>query len=98
MQVEIVIAPNIDVVKMGILIGSATKLGNGSNGVSIVRSLNQSSTLPIATTGIVRKPQMVFTNPISTTHVNMIINWPLMSSMAARGCRSADVVNPKRGY
>jgi len=27
-------------------------------------------------------PQMVFTNPIMTTHVNRTINQPLMSSMA----------------
>ncbi len=48
--VEIVVTPNIDVVRMGILIRSTTKLGNESGGVSIVRNLNQSSTLPIVTT------------------------------------------------
>jgi hypothetical protein len=36
--VEIIIAPNIDIVRKGILIGFVTKLGNGSSGVSMVRN------------------------------------------------------------
>jgi hypothetical protein len=35
-----VVVPNIDVVRRGILIGFIAKLGNGSNGVSIGRNLN----------------------------------------------------------
>jgi hypothetical protein len=33
--VETVVAPNIDVVRRGVLIRSATKLGSGSSGVSV---------------------------------------------------------------
>jgi hypothetical protein len=35
-----VIVPNIDVIKRGVLIGYATKLGSGSGGVSAIRNLN----------------------------------------------------------
>jgi hypothetical protein len=31
--VEIFVVPNMDVVRKGVLIGSATKLGNGSSGI-----------------------------------------------------------------
>jgi hypothetical protein len=41
---------------------------------------------------------MVFTNPITTTHVNKTANQPLMSSMVARGYRNIDVANPRGGY
>jgi hypothetical protein len=37
--VEIVVMPNMDVVKRGVLIRSVAKLGNGSNGISI-RNMN----------------------------------------------------------
>jgi hypothetical protein len=37
---EIVVAPNINVVRRGVLIGSTTKLGSGSSGVSTVRNLS----------------------------------------------------------
>ncbi len=43
--VETVVVPNIDIVKRGVLIGSAAKLGSGSSGVLVGRNLNQSSTL-----------------------------------------------------
>jgi hypothetical protein len=64
----------MDVVRRGILIGSATKLGSGLGGVSVGRKLSGSSTLPIATIGVVGTPQMVFTNPIMTIHVNRTTN------------------------
>jgi hypothetical protein len=38
--VEIVDAPNINVVRRGVLIGSITKLGSGLSGLSIVKNLN----------------------------------------------------------
>jgi hypothetical protein len=41
---------------------------------------------------------MVFTNLITTTHVNKTTNWPLMNSMVARRYRSANVMNPRGGY
>jgi hypothetical protein len=39
-RVETIIAPNIYVVRRGILIGSATKLGSGLGGISTKRNLN----------------------------------------------------------
>ncbi len=78
---ETVVAPNINVVRRGVLIGSATKLGNGSSGISVIRNLNQSLALPTTTNGVVDILQMVFTNLIIMIHVNMTIDRPLMSSM-----------------
>jgi hypothetical protein len=73
-RVEMVIAPNMDVVRRGILIRFVTKLSNGLGGVSIGRNLNRSLALPTIITKVVGTPQMVFTNPIMTTHVNRIAN------------------------
>jgi hypothetical protein len=92
------VAPNMNVVKDGVLIRSITNLGSGSCAVLARRSLNQSSTLPIATIGIIVKPHMVFINLIMTTHVNKTANPPLMTSMATRGYRSVDATNPKGRY
>jgi hypothetical protein len=94
--VEMVVAFNINVVRRGILIGFVAKLGNRSNGVSARR--NQSSMLLTTTTGVVCIPQMVFTNPITTTHGNMTTDQPLMNSMTVRGCRSADVMHSRGRY
>jgi hypothetical protein len=41
---------------------------------------------------------MVFTNPIMTTHVNKIIDWPSMSLIVAGRYISADARNIGRGY
>jgi hypothetical protein len=65
-----VVVPNINVVRRGVLIGFTTKLGNELGGVLIGRNLSRSSVLPIAITRVVGIPQMVFTNSITTTHVN----------------------------
>jgi hypothetical protein len=62
----------MDVVKRGVLIGSIAKLGNGLNGVLTRKKLSGNMTLPITTIGVVGTFQMVFTNPIMTTHVNRI--------------------------
>jgi hypothetical protein len=43
--VETVVAPNIDVIKKGILIRYVAKLGSGLGGVSTKKNLNQSLTL-----------------------------------------------------
>jgi len=51
--VEIVVAPNTNVVKGGVLIGFATNLGRGSNRVSTGRNLNRSLGLLAITTTIV---------------------------------------------
>jgi NH3-dependent NAD+ synthetase len=72
--VETLVAPNIDVVKKEVLIGYATKLGCGLGGVSVISNLNRSLTLPTITNGVVGIFQMVFTNSITTIHVNMIAN------------------------
>jgi hypothetical protein len=72
--VEMVIAPIVDVVRRGVLIGYATKLGSGSGGVSTGRKLNGNLTLPTTTTGVGGTPQMVFTNRIMTTRVNRTVD------------------------
>jgi hypothetical protein len=96
--VETIIAPNIDLVRRGVLIGSATKLGSELGGVLIRRNLSQSSVLPIISTKVVGILQMVFTNMIITIHVNMIADRPLMSSMVAKGYKNADVLHPRGRY
>ncbi len=53
---EMVIEPNINAIKRGILNGSTTKLSSRSNGVLARRNLSWSSTLPIVTTAIVGIP------------------------------------------
>jgi hypothetical protein len=73
-RVETIVTPNINVVKRGILIGFLAKFHNGSNGVSVVRNLTRSSTLPTIITKVIGTPQMVFTSSIMTTHVNKIAN------------------------
>jgi len=72
--VEMVVVPNIDVVKKGVLIGFIVKLGSESDGVSIGRNLSGSLALPIAIIGVVGIPQIVFTNLIMVTHVNRTAN------------------------
>ncbi len=41
---------------------------------------------------------MVFTNPIMTTHVNRIVDRPLMSLMVAKRYKNVNATNPKGGY
>jgi hypothetical protein len=96
--VEMVVASNINVVRKEVLIGFATKLDSGSCGVSTIRNLSQSLALSIAITGVIDIPQMVFTNSITTTHVNRIIDQPLMNSLFVRRYKSTDVAHPKGGY
>jgi hypothetical protein len=55
---EKVVAPNINVVKRGIIFGSTTKLGNKLGGVSKVRNLSQSLALP--TNGVYYKVVLSF--------------------------------------
>ncbi len=97
-RVETFVVPTMDVVRRGVLIGSTTKMGNGSGGVLTGRKLSGSTTLPTSTIGVVGTPQMVFTNPILITHVNMTRDQPSMSSMVAKRYRSVDVMNSKGGY
>jgi hypothetical protein len=53
---EIVVVPNSEVVRRGILIGSVANLRNGSDGVLIGRNMSQSSTLPTTTIRVVGTP------------------------------------------
>jgi hypothetical protein len=97
-RVEMVVAPNIDVVKGGILIGFVAKLGSESGGVSIIKNLSPSSTLPTTIIGVVCTPQMVFTNSVMTIHVNRTANRPSMSSKAIGRNRRVDATNLGGGY
>jgi hypothetical protein len=54
--VEIIITPNMDVIKKGVIIGSITKLGSGLGGILAERNLTRSSALPITTIGVVGTP------------------------------------------
>ncbi len=90
---ETVVAPTMDVVKRGVLIGSTTKLGNGSNGVLARKKLNVNMTLPITIIRVVGTLQMVFIDPIMITHANRIAYQPLMSSMVAERYKSANATN-----
>ncbi len=93
-----VITPNIDIVKKGVIIRFATKLGSELSEVLAWRNLSGSSTLLIATTRVVGIPQMVFTNPIMVIHGNKTINWPLRNSIVVGAYRSVDFVHPRWGY
>jgi len=73
-------------------------LGNGSGGISVGTNLNWSLALLIAIARVVRTPHMVFINLITITHVNRTTNRPLMNSMVVGGYKSADAINPRRGY
>ncbi len=97
-KVEMVVMASTDVVRKEVLIGSLTKLGNGSSGVLTIRNLIQSLALPIAITGVIGTPQMVFINLIIITHVNKTTNRPLMSSMAMERCRNVDAMHSREGY
>jgi hypothetical protein len=83
-RVETFVAPTMDVVKKRVLIRSTIKLGSGSSGVLARRKLSgNTTTLPTITIGVVKTPQMVFTNPIMITLVNRIANRPSMASANA---------------
>jgi hypothetical protein len=97
-RVEIVVAPNMNVIRGGVLIGSSKKLGSGLEVIFVGRNLSQSSALPIITITVVGTPQMFFTNSILITHVNKITDQPLMNSMDVGGYRSVDATNKKGGY
>jgi len=96
--VEMVVVHNINVVRRGVLIGFVAKLGSRANGILAIRNLSRSSTLPIATIGVVGIPQMVLPNLLIITHVNKIVDRPLMNSMATRGYKSTDVVHLRGKY
>jgi len=95
--VETIVMPNTNVTKRGIVIGLAINLNYGSNGLSMRRNLNRNSRLPMVNTRVVGTPQMVFTNPIMTTHVHKTTNRPHMSSIVVGGYRSTNIEDSKGG-
>ncbi len=95
---EMLVVPNVDVIRREIVTGSTAKLGSKLGGVLTRRNLNWSLMLPTYTTGVVGILQMVFTNLILVVHGNKIVDQPLMSSMAIRAYRNADVVHSRGGY
>jgi hypothetical protein len=56
-----VIEPNINAIKRGIINRFTTKLSSRSSGVLARRNLGRSSMLPMATTRVIGIPQMLFT-------------------------------------
>ncbi len=54
--VETIVTPNTNFVRGGVLIGSTTNLGHGSNEVSMGRNLSMSLKLSTTTIGVVRTP------------------------------------------
>jgi hypothetical protein len=96
--VEMVVTPNINVVKGGALISFVENLGHGSNIIFVGKTLNRSLEILAITTGIVGTPHMVFTNLIMTIHVNKIINRLLMNSMVVGEYKSINIENPTGGY
>jgi hypothetical protein len=59
-----IVAPNMNVVKRGIVIGSPTNLGHELGEFSTKRNLSRNSKPLVANTRVVATPQMVFTNLI----------------------------------
>jgi hypothetical protein len=96
--VETIVALATNFVRIRILIGFVTNLGCGSKGVLVKRNLSRSSRIPIATTKVVKTPQMVFTNPKMTTHVNMTAYRPSMNLVIAGRYKSVDARNLGKGY
>ncbi len=76
-----VVVPNTHVAMRGIVIRSVVNLSHGLGGFSMRRNLNKSLGLPAVNIRVVGTPQMVYTNPIMTTHVHKTIDIPLMSSI-----------------
>jgi hypothetical protein len=97
-KVETIVAPATNFVRSGILVRFATNLGCGSGGVLVKRNLNKRSGILVTTTIVVRTPQMVFTNPKMTIHVNMIAYRPPMSSIVARRYKRIDARNLGKRY
>jgi hypothetical protein len=79
-----VVAPNMNVVRGGVLIRFATNLSLGLGGVLTRRNLSRSLGLLIAITRVIRTPRMVFTNLIMTIHVNRTVDRPLMNLVTTR--------------
>jgi len=95
---ELVLVPDIDVVRRGVLIGFVKILGSRLSGVPIGRNPSRNSTLPTTTTRVVGIPQMVLTNLLMATHGNKTIDRPLINSMIVGRCKSANAIYSRGGY
>ncbi len=93
---ETVVAPDTNFVSGRVLIGFVANLGHGLGKVSVGRNLSRSLGILTTTIKVVGTPQMVFTNPIMTTHVTT--DEPSRSSIVTRGYISTYVENLRRGY
>ncbi len=71
---ETIVAPNTNFFRSGVLTKFASNFGRGLGGILVGRNLSKSFRLPTTIVGVIGTPQMVFTNPIMTTHVNKIGN------------------------
>jgi len=85
-------------VKSGVLIGFKPNLSCGSEGALMGRNLSKILGILIATIGVVGTPQMVFINPIMTTHENKTTNQPIMNSIIVGRYKSIEVENLGGGY
>ncbi len=84
-RVDIVVEPNTNVTKRGIIIRFVVNLDHALGRFSIGKKLNRSLRLPTTNTRVVGTPQMVFTNIIMTTHVHKTTYRPLMNLITTRG-------------
>jgi hypothetical protein len=91
-----IIKPNTNIAKRGVVIGSIVNLDHGLGRFLANRSLSRS--LPIANIKVVGTPQMVFTNPIMITHEHKTIYKPLMSSITVGRYRNIDAEDLKVEY
>jgi hypothetical protein len=82
---EIVVAPNMDVVRRGVVIGFVVNVNRGSSEFLVGVNLNRSLKLPIVNIGVIGTQQRVFINPVMIIHVHKTTNQPLMSSITSRG-------------
>jgi hypothetical protein len=72
--VDTIVVPNTNVVRKGVVIRYVINLGCGSCEFSMKRNFSKISGLPMVNTRVVGTPQMVFINPIMTTHVHETID------------------------
>jgi hypothetical protein len=93
-----VVVPNMNVARKGVVIEPIVNLGCGSDGFSTGRNLNRSLGLPTVNTKVTRTPQMVFMNPIMIIHVHKITDRPPMNLIIVGGYKSIDVKDPKGGH
>jgi len=80
-----VVTPNTNVAKRGVVIGFAINLGRGLGKFLVGKNLNRSFGLLATNTEVVGTPQMVFINPIMAIHVHRTTYKPLMNSIDVGG-------------